>query len=461
MDLKQTTAVDLVRDLHNGTLSAETLMEASLTQISRENPTLNAIVAQCPAEDLLAKARMADQIPSENRGPLHGLPIAIKDLANVRGMVTSQGSPIFANNVAGGDDVFVSRIRAAGAIIIGKTNTPEFGLGSNTFNPVYGATTNIADVQRTAGGSSGGAAVALAAGMIPIADGSDMMGSLRNPAGWNGVYGFRPTWGRVPSEPVGDVFLHQLSTNGPMGRSPADIALLLDVMAGSDPRLPLSRDYEPVQPLPEGQPLRLGWLGDWGGAYATEPGVMDVCEGAIARLEAMGHKVDRLPPPFPAEKLWQAWSVLRSFAVAAGLRALAPHRDRLKQTAIWELERGLAFGAQEIQAASDLRSAWMRAVARLWQTVDLLLLPTAQCWPFPISEEYPTEINGTPMDSYHRWMEVTVPVSLIGLPCLAVPAGTDARGLHMGLQIIGPHGHDRQILSMGQAYHQARRGERH
>ena len=458
MTLSAQPAVTLTADLRSGRLSSETVMAASLEVIAARNPALNALVALRDAEDLMAEARAADLVPQSERGPLHGLPMAVKDLANARGLVSSQGSPIFAGQVAAQDDVFVARLRAAGAILIGKTNTPEFGLGSHTFNPVYGATRNAVDPSRSAGGSSGGAAVALAAGMVALADGSDMMGSLRNPAGWNEVYGLRPTWGWVPSEPAGDVFLHPLSTNGPMARSPEDIALLLDVISGSEARLPLHRGAHVVSPLAEARPMRLGWLGDWGGAYPMEDGVLDTCEAALATFEALGHRVDRVPPPFPAEKIWQSWITLRSFAVAAGLRPLADRRDQLKDTALWELDRGLGFTGAEVQAASDLRSAWMRAAARMFADYDAVLLPTAQCWPFPLEWDYPREIAGRQMDTYHRWMEVVVPASLLGLPALAVPTPRGANGLPMGLQIIGSHGSDGALLSLGQSYQRARMG---
>lgn len=459
MTLSAQSALSLTADLRSGRLKAEELMGASLAVIAARNPELNAIVALRAQDDLMAEARAADQVPVDERGPLHGLPMAVKDLANARGLLSSQGSPIFAGQVAAQDDVFVARLRAAGAILIGKTNTPEFGLGSHTFNPVYGATRNAVDPSRSAGGSSGGAAVALAAGMVALADGSDMMGSLRNPAGWNEVYGLRPTWGWVPSEPAGDVFLHPLSTNGPMARSPEDIALLLDVISGGEARLPLHRGAHPVSPLTEARPMRLGWLGDWGGAYPMEAGVLETCEVALATFEALGHRVDRLPPPFPAEKIWQSWITLRSFAVAAGLRPLADRRDQLKDTALWELDRGLSFTGAEVQAASDLRSAWMRAAARMFASYDAVLLPTAQCWPFPVELDYPREIAGRQMDTYHRWMEVVVPASLLGLPALAVPTARGTNGLPMGLQIIGPHGTDATLLSLGQSYHRARLGE--
>ncbi|MEX5578741.1 amidase [Pseudophaeobacter sp. A-200-2] len=451
------SASDILAQLQDGSLTAAALMEHTLARIEAVNPDLNAIVGLRPAEELMEEARRADAMRAANvpLGPLHGLPMAIKDLANVKGIASTQGSPLMKDFVPTEDELFVWRLRAAGAILIGKTNTPEFGLGSHTFNPVYGATNNPFDPTRTCGGSSGGSAVALAAGMVALADGSDMMGSLRNPAGWNNVYGFRPTWGWVPSEPKGDVFLHPLATLGPMARSPEDIGLLLDVMSGPDPRQPLASGGAPVMPLPEVEKMRIGWLGDWGGAFPMEPGILELCEAAAKSFEDLGHTVEAVAPPFPAERIWEAWITLRSFAVAAGLRVFNDRREHLKDTAIWELERGLSMTAQQVQEASDARSDWQRAAARLFQDYDALILPTAQCWPFPVDIDYPREIAGVEMDTYHRWMQVVVPVSLLGLPCLGAPAGFSEAGLPMGIQIFGAQGQDQNILALGQQYHAA------
>ncbi|MFS4582894.1 amidase [Phaeobacter sp. C3_T13_0] len=448
------SAQEILQNLSSGRRSAVTQMEETLARIEAVNPDVNAIVALRDRDDLMAEASAADL--ATTRGALHGLPMAIKDLTNVAGVPSTQGSPLLADFIPQHDDLMVARLRAAGALIIGKTNTPEFGLGSHTFNPVYGACANPYDRTRSCGGSSGGAAVALATGMVALADGSDMMGSLRNPAGWCNVYGFRPSWGRVPNEPRGDVFLHTLSTNGPMARSPEDLALLLNVMSGADPRQPLSTTAalnEPVSLQPAIGPMRIGWLADWGGSYPMEPGILDTCEAALDVLRELGHQVELLTPPFAAERIWQSWTTLRSFAVSAGLRVFLEQKQQLKDSAQWELERGLALTGREIQAASDLRSDWQRVAARLFTQYDALVLPTAQCWPFEIDLDHPGVINGTDMDCYHRWMEVVAPVSLLGLPCLAAPAGFGENGLPMGLQIFAAHGQDQDLLALGQAYH--------
>ncbi|WP_101067980.1 amidase [Roseovarius salinarum] len=438
-----------------GALSAEALMRATLDRIGAVNGALNAVVSPRDPDDLLAEARAVDAGPV--RGPLHGLPLGIKDLANAAGLPTSQGSPLFAGQVAADDDLHVARLRAAGAIVVGKTNTPEFGLGSQTYNPVHGATPNPYDRRLTCGGSSGGAAVALAARMLPLACGSDMMGSLRNPAGWCNVYGMRPTWGLVPGEPAGDTFLHQLSTNGPMGRSPRDLALMLSVMAGRDPRQPHGRapgDYAGIDAPVTGR--RIAWLGDWGGAWPVAEGILPLCEAALGEFEALGCRVDAPAAPFDAAALWDSWTTLRSWAVAAKLSPLhddAAARARLKPAALWEIERGRGLSAMQVHAASVTRSDWFASAARLLRDYDAIALPTAQVWPFPLDLEWPARIAGRDMDSYHRWMEAMIPASLAGLPAIAVPAGFGAQGLPMGLQLIGPAGGDRQLLELAHAWH--------
>lgn len=463
-ELAELSAGALSARIGRGDVSCLEVMCAALDRIDSVNPGLNAIVALRDRDTLMAEARAADAAP--RKGWLHGVPVAVKDLAATRDAVTTWGSPLFAGFRPTADEMLVRRMKAAGAIVIGKTNAPEFGLGSHTFNPVYGTTRNPWDPSRTPGGSSGGAAAALAARLVPVADGSDMMGSLRNPAAFCNVYGFRPSWGLVPSDPVGDTFLHQLATDGPMGRTVEDVARLLEVMAGPDPQLPHTAAWTMFSSaLDENvSGSRIGWLGDWGGAYPMDPGILDLCESALSRFEDIGCRVECVPPPFPAERLWDSWIVLRSWAVAARLAPLhadPAKRARLKPEAVWEIERGLALSAMEVHAASVIRSQWFAAAADLFSSYDALAIPAAQVWPFPVDLRHPTEIGGLAMDTYHRWMEIVVPVSLAGLPCLSVPVGfgaaPDAPGsaLPMGMQLFGPRGADRSILRLGQAWHRA------
>jgi len=457
-DLLERGAVEISGLMASGQLSAAELMAATLRRIGAVNGAVNAVVSLRDPDVLMAEARAADEAP--RKGWLHGMPVAIKDLANVKGLPTSMGSPIFAGQVAMADDLMVARLRAAGAIFIGKTNTPEFGLGSHTFNPVHGATRNPYDLDRSAGGSSGGAAAALACGMVAVADGSDMMGSLRNPAAWNNVYGFRPSWGRIPGERVGDTFLHQLATSGPMARCPRDMAALLETQAGPDPLQPhgMARQgfLEGLDTDIKGR--KIGWLGDWGGAYAMEPGIVDICRCAVQKLENMGCIVEEVAPPFAAKAIWESWTTLRSWSVAAGSAALYDNpktRAMLKPAAIWEIERGLALSAMEVHRASVIRSRWFAKAARLFDGYDALVLPSAQVWPFAVEWEHPNAINGNPMDSYHRWMEVVVPVSLLGLPCINLPVGFGTQGLPMGMQMFARRGDDLGLLQLGEAWHRA------
>jgi amidase len=435
------------------------VMAACLARIAAVNPAVNAVVSLRDADDLMHQARAADDAP--RAGWLQGLPMAVKDLCATRGLRTTWGSPLFADHVPDADDLLAARMRAAGAIFIGKTNTPEWGHGSHSFNPVFGATRNPYDLSRTAGGSSGGAAAGLAARMLPVADGSDMMGSLRNPAAFCNVYGFRPSWGLVPGDADGDTFLATLATEGPMGRTIEDVAHLLQVQAGPNPHVPFALptgDYTTGLESASLRGKRLAWLGDWGGAYATEPGILALCETALRMCTDQGAEVEAIAPPFPAEKLWHAWTTLRALLNAGRMKPLyddPARRAQLKPETQWEIEQGQTLTAQAVYQASTIRSRYYAHMAQLFTRFDAIVLPSAQVWPFPVEWRWPQQINGTPMDTYHRWMEVVIPVSLIGLPALSVPVGFGADGLPMGMQIAGKVGADAAILAMGQAYHHA------
>ena len=458
MGLCDHSASDLSLMIAARQLAPSEVMADHLARISAVNGVVNAVISLRNPDDLMREARAADDAP--NRGWMHGLPLAVKDLLATKGLCTTYGSPLFAGHVPDEDDLIVARMRAAGAIIIGKTNTPEWGHGSHSFNPVHGVTRNPYDLSRTAGGSSGGAAAALAARMVPLADGSDMMGSLRNPAAFCNVYGFRPTWGLVPSDAVGDTFLATLATEGPMARTVEDIARLLHVMAGENPEVPFGRGVQPYGDLlaTDMRGKRIGWLGDWGGAYQCEPGISDLCEAALQVFADQGAIIEHVAPPFPAADLWQAWTTLRAMLNAGAkgdLYANPTTRAQLKPETQWEVEQGKTLTAAAVHAASVIRSRWYACAARLFQTYDALVLPSAQVWPFPADWRWPQAINGHAMDTYHRWMEVVIPVSLAGLPALALPAGFGANGLPMGMQLFGPTGADAKLLALGQAYHLA------
>ena len=426
-DVTALDAAALSAALEAGTVGAADVMAATLDRIEQLNPRVNAIVSMRPREVLMAEARAAERMP--RRGWLHGVPFAVKDLVETAGIRTTRGSPLLADHVPEVDDILAARLRAAGAILIGKTNVPEFGLGSHSYNPVHGTTRNPYDLSRTAGGSSGGAAAALAARLVAVADGSDFMGSLRNPAAFCNVYGFRPTFGRVPADPVGDVFLHQFATNGPMARTPRDMALLLDTLAGPDPRDPHS--LPPHASFAEGltadiRGCRIGWIGDWGGHYPIEAGILPLCEAALAVFAELGATVEPVTPAFDPARLWEAWQTLRGFALTGRLGSLVADpakRPLLKPEAVWEVESAAGLTAADVLAASGVRSAWFVHAAGLFRQFDALVLPSAQVFPFDADWTWPREVAGRRMATYHQWMEVVIPASLAGLPALSVPVG--------------------------------------
>ena len=453
MDLSATA---LSRLIASREVKPSEVMEAYLARLAAINPLVNAIVSPRAPDELMTQARSLDDEPS--RGWLHGVPFAVKDLVSVRGIRTTFGSPIYRDHVPDSDDLLAQRVRAAEAIFTGKTNTPEWGQGSHSFNPVYGVTRNPYDSSRAAGGSSGGAAAALATRMVPVADGSDMMGSLRNPAAFCNVYGFRPSWGLVPGDADGDTFMATLATDGPMARNVEDIARLLETLAGENPAVPFGMPGAAFTDHLDAdlRGVRVGWLGDWGGAYPTEPGILDICLRGLTVLEQQGAIVEAVEPPFPAEELWDAWISLRGFLNAGAKGALLAdpqRRDMLKPETQWEIEFGQTITASQVYAASLTRSRWYAAAAALFERYDVLVMPSAQVWPFPADWRWPQSINGRDMDTYHRWMEIVVPVSLIGLPSLAVPCGFGAQGLPMGMQLIGAHGRDQRVLAIGHKYH--------
>jgi amidase len=466
LSIVELDAIELSRAIHARQVSCHEVMQAYLAQVERFNPTVNALVSLRSHEDVLAEAAQRDREldQGQSRGWMHGMPQAIKDLAATQGLRTTLGSPLFAEHVPQEDAISVARVRASGAIIIGKTNVPEFGLGSQTYNSVFGTTGNAYDPRLVAGGSSGGAAVALALRMLPVADGSDMMGSLRNPGAFNNVFGLRPSQGRVPHGPAPELFVQQLATEGPMGRSVADVARLLSVQAGYDPRVPLSLKEDPAV---LGEPLqrdfkgaRLGWLGDYNGYLPMEDGVMSLCESALKDFAALGCEVEHCQPEFSLERLWQTWLVHRHWLIQGSLGAAyadPQKRALLKPEAQWEVQGGLQLSAADVYQASINRSDWYRALGKLFERYDFLLLPTAQVFPFDAQQAWPRLVAGREMDTYHRWMEVVIGPTLAGLPSMNVPVGFNPRGLPMGLQIIGPAQADRTVLQLAYAHEQLTR----
>jgi len=453
----------LAAEIVSRRISCVDVMCAFLDHIDTFNPKVNAIVALQERKNLLTQAqeRDAQVARGEIMGPLHGFPLAVKDLSWVKGISSTSGSPILKDFVPREDDLPVERLRTAGAIFIGKTNTPEFGLGSHTYNPVYGATLNAYDQTKSAGGSSGGAAVALALRMLPVADGSDYGGSLRNPAGWNNVFGFRTSFGVVPAD-NDDVWLPSMGVTGPMARSVTDLAMLLAVQAGYDPRAPLSvagdgrRFLGPLEADFRGK--RIAWLGDFDGFAPYEAGVLDLCRTALKSFESLGCVVEQAIPEYPLAPVWHAFIKLRHWQVCAGLGGLysdPSKRALMKPEVIWEVENGLKLSASEVTAASVIRTEWFNATRRLFARYDFLIAPTAQVFPFDVGEKWPRGIAQQKMQSYHEWMKAVCLITMTGCPSLAVPAGFSPKGLPMGLQIIAPVHHEMDCLKLALAYERA------
>lgn len=463
MKLTDLDAHALSELIHSRQASCREVMSAFLARIDALNPRANAIVNLAPAERLLqqADARDAQLARGESMGWLHGIPQAIKDTGQALGFPTTFGSPLLAQALPAVDSLYVQRMKAAGCIVIGKTNMPEFGLGSNTYNPLFGRTPNAWDETVTCGGSSGGAAVALALRMLPLADGSDFMGSLRNPAAWSHVIGLRPSQGRVPGWPRPELFVSQLATDGPMGRSVRDVARLLSTQAGFDARAPLSlheaaRDFVPPADASL-RGLRIGWLVDLGGHLAMEDGILDVCAAALRRMEGDGALVEPTTLDFDLDALWQAWLLWRRALVAPGVAAALAQpgatRAQVKPEALWELDQAGGLSNADFMQAAALRSRYYEHMRALFTRFDLLALPVTQCWPFPLEQAWPRTLGGRAMQTYHQWMEVTLYATFAGLPAISLPAGFHANGRWpCGLQLIGPPQGDAQLLHAAQGY---------
>jgi amidase len=376
----------------------------------------------------------------------------------VKGIPMTQGSPILKGFMPPADSVMVERLRKAGAIMIGKTNTPEFGLGSHTYNPVYGVTRNPYDLTRSAGGSSGGAAVALALRMLPVADGTDYGGSLRNPAGWNNVFGFRTSFGRVPADGR-DAWLPSMGVVGPMARNVRDLAMLLAVQTGYDARAPLSLEGDGaifrggLETDLKGK--RIAWVGDFAGYVPYEPGVLEVCKAALKVFETLGCVVEDAQPDYSVDAVWRAFVRLRAWQTGGTLLAFykdPAKRALMKPEAIYEVESGLKLSAYDITAASAVRTEWYHAVRRFFERYDYFMVPTAQLFAFDADMHWPQEIAGRKMETYHEWMKGVLPVTMAGCPALAVPAGFGAHGLPIGIQIVGPNHAELACLQLAHAY---------
>jgi amidase len=459
-------ATDLAAMIREKKLSAREVMQAHLLQIERVNPKVNAIVTLVEEDQLMAQARAADEMiaKGEPLGPLHGLPVAVKDLTETMGIRTTYGSPLYRDYVPDYDALVVERMKNAGAIVLGKTNTPEFGMGSHTFNPVFGATLNPYDGTKTCGGSTGGGAVALACGMAPVASGTDIGGSLRNPANFCNVVGIRPSPGRVPNGPSTQLGWSTLSVSGPMARNVTDCALLLGVLAGFDPRSPISIEQPGGQFL---QPLggrnckgvRVAMIKDLG--LPWEPAVMVAFRAQRKIFESLGCIVEEAEPDMrDANECFLAW---RHWAFELQLgETVDAHPDEVNAYGHWHVEEGRKLTGPYLSQVEAKRTALYQRMRRFMEEYEFLILPVNQVLPFDVNTRYPAEIAGVKMENYIAWMKSTYYISIVGNPALSVPCAFSESGLPIGIQIVGRHHDDWGVLQLGYAFEQATNiGERH
>jgi amidase len=450
------TAVELSARLRTGEVSAGEVMKAHLDQIGAVNGAVNAIVTLV-AEQALDEARALDARGGRDSwGPLAGLPVAHKDLTDTRGIRTTRGSPVFRDHVPTADALIVERLKKAGALTVGKTNTPEFGAGSQTFNEVFGTTLNPYDLSKTCGGSSGGAAVALACGMVPLADGSDMGGSLRNPANFCNVVGFRTSPGLVPMWPQPSGW-GTLGVQGPMARTVEDVALMLSAIVGLDTRSPIALECDGEQFRGSLEHdftgARIAWSADLGG-LPVDARVTKAIDSKRVVFEDLGCEVeDALPDLSDADEIFKTQ---RAAAFATGLgEVYKRHKDQMKETVIWNIEAGLRLKGEDLSRAEILRTKLYLEVRDFMQTYEFLVLPVSQVPPFDIETEWVSEIGGVEMDTYIDWMKSCYYITVLSLPTISVPCGFTDEGLPIGLQIVGRPRQERAVLKLAYAFQQA------
>lgn len=450
----ESTARDQAAAVRAKDISARELLELHLARIAERNPQLNAIVS-LDEERARAGAAEADRALASGAevGPLHGLPFAFKDTHAVAGWRTTYGSVLRADHVPDQDELLVERVRRAGAVTIGKTNVPEFAAGSHTFNRVFGTTLNPVDPTRSAGGSSGGAACALASGMVPLADGSDMGGSLRNPASFCGVVGLRPSLGRVPEWPHYNQW-ETTSVGGPMARNVGDLALLLSVLAGPDPRAPqaLGDPGSTFAPPLRGDlsGLRVALSVDLGGAFEVDDEVAAVVASAASLFDDV---TDAHPVLTEADDTFRT---LRAWHFQAKLGPLlAEHPGDFKQSLADNIRAGESLTGADVARAYAQRTALSERMRVFFESYDVLVLPVSQVPPFPADQEFPTEINGRPMETYLDWMRAAYLITVTGCPAISVPFGRTRAGLPVGIQLVAAHGRDRFLLEVAAAVESA------
>ena len=451
---------EIIGLLKNRKISQKELLQYYFSRIEKFNPTLNGLVSLRNMDEIFNDLeKLKNHSVQKKTNSLFGIPLAVKDLIDVKGLPTTYGVPKYKNNVAKKNSIIVDRLISSGALIIGKTNTPEWGLGSQTFNRAFGSTANPYDVSKTAGGSSGGAAASIAADLIPIADGSDMMGSCRNPAAYCNLYGFRPTPGLIPEErsPTRHKKLPILSTLGALAKTPEDLAYFLDIISGSHESDPFSFDldcsFNEVYLNDEKMHERkIAWLNDLGGYYEVEEEILEQCKKVLFSLAQNKVVVEEIEPEANPYYLSKSWKVLRSKSLYDELGKYNLSADEKILTVDWEIQNGQVVKETDLEEALSWRSVWENKVNSIFKKYNYLALPVAQVYPFNKDIPYPSSINGKQMETYHQWMDIVVLSSILGLPTISVPVGLNRNGLPMGMQIIGKRKSDIDLIAFAKNY---------
>ena len=456
--LEDQSVEKIIQNIKSSKLSIKELMEYYLDRIEKYNTNLNAIILLKDKETLISEAVKKDNL-KETHKPLNGIPIAIKDLSDVVGLRTTYGFPGTKNYLPQKNSLFVDRLIKSGAIIIGKTNTAELGVGGHTINRLFGPTSNCYDFSKSAAGSSGGASTAVAAGLLPFADGTDQMGSCRGPAAYANIYGYRPTPGLISVDRGNqNTKIPVLTTPGCLARTPNDMAFLLDEIVGSDIKDDYSFDLN--QPFKNQKidekdfiNIKIGWLSNMSSNYKIENKILDICEKQLKKLEDLNIKIEKLKPDFDHDALWSSWIVFRSKSIYEDTLAMnIKDINTMTYQAIWEYNNGKNISDKDLQIAKDQKNKCYEQIENIFKNFDFLALPSAQIFPFDKTLQFPKKINSFELDTYHRWLEIFILSSLLELPTITVPVGFDEKGMPMGMQIIGKNKSDLKLFAFAKKY---------
>ena len=457
--LENKSVKEIISTIHTKEISVKEVVSFYLDRIKKFNPNLNSIVSMKDEEEIIKEAKHKDENFDKSK-PLFGLPLASKDLLDVVGFPTTYGFPGYKDYFPEKNSLIVDRQINSGAILIGKTNTAELGVGAHTANRLFGITPNIYGNSKSSGGSSGGASVAVAADLLPFADGTDMMGSCRTPAAFANVYGFRPTPGLIPDyRPDNEKKnIPIMSTPGCLSRTPDDMSILLDEIVGkhnSDPiSFSLPNSFKETKIKDEDiSNIKIGWLSDMNGNYLYEPEILEMCNKKLSNLEKNKIKIEYLKPKIDTLKLWDCWTTIRAKSIYDDIVSMnIKDINKMSSQAIWEYEKGSTIKGDDIQSVLNSRIELSNNLNKVFDNYDFLALPSQQTFPFDKNLKYPEKINNFEMDTYHRWIEVHILASLFYLPSISVPIGFNKDGMALGMQIIGKKNEDLKVLAFAKSY---------